>query len=180
VWVAAVMAAEGPLVRQAGGDHQHAGSSSPHSYVGPRAPVGLSAKGHPQRKAPWVIALMAAGVTDPFKSPETGPSGLANNSFPASENPVKRQTNSQQTSVDAPCRNKLGGNLTPAQKAQHHIRELKCVQCLRSQAVTDFPNPTNGGFDIGPTSAINSPAFQTAQKACQSFGHSMTGNSYGN
>jgi hypothetical protein len=62
-------------------------------------------------------------------------------------------------------------SLTAAQKAQ----ELAYSECMRSHGVPDFPDPnSNGQIQIsgGPNSSTgfdpNSPAFQTANKACQS------------
>jgi hypothetical protein len=62
------------------------------------------------RKARWVIAAAAvlvvaagavAGVTDPFKSSGSSPSGVTDNSFPTSLVTITRRTISQQTSVPA-------------------------------------------------------------------------------
>jgi hypothetical protein len=76
------------------------------------------------------------------------------------------------------CQKQLGqafgfANLTPAQRAQFQQDAVKFAECMRSHGV-DVPDPTNngaGGFGIFrdiPSSQRNSPAFQTASKACQS------------
>jgi hypothetical protein len=47
---------------------------------------------------------------------------------------------------------------------------LKFSQCMRAHGVTNFPDPgSDGGISINSMSGLdpNSPAFQTAQKACQ-------------
>jgi hypothetical protein len=64
-------------------------------------------------------------------------------------------------------------NLNPAQLAQRRQQALKFVQCLRSHGVTGLADPTsNGTIGAGLGKALstvdtNSPAFQSALKACQ-------------
>jgi hypothetical protein len=46
---------------------------------------------------------------------------------------------------------------------------IKFADCMRSHGVPNFPDPRpNSGVDLGPGSGINqqSPAFQSAQRAC--------------
>lgn len=45
---------------------------------------------------------------------------------------------------------------------------LEFAKCMRAHGVSDFPDPSGGGIQISPTLA-QSPAFQTAQKACSSY-----------
>lgn len=65
-----------------------------------------------------------------------------------------------------------GGNLTPEQQAAQQAQLLKFSQCMRAHGISDFPDPSNGGLALkgGPGSDLNpnNPAFQNAQKACQS------------
>jgi hypothetical protein len=72
----------------------------------------------------------------------------------------------------------LGHGPSPAQVAQAQAQALKFSQCMRSHGLTDFPDPVfhsggGGGISIsikaGPGSDLtpNSPAFQSAQTACQ-------------
>jgi hypothetical protein len=65
--------------------------------------------------------------------------------------------------------NQSGPTLTPAQRAA----ALAYSQCMRSHGVPNFPDPDSQGriaIQGGPGSGLNmnSPAFQNAQKACQS------------
>ena len=65
-------------------------------------------------------------------------------------------------------------NLSPAQQAQFRAQLVKFAQCMRSHGI-NMPDPTaNGGGGFGFRQAFrsidrNSPAFQTAAKACQSL-----------
>ena len=64
-------------------------------------------------------------------------------------------------------------NLSPAQQAQARQQLVKFAQCMRSHGV-DVPDPstTGGGFGLGRTFRSidrNSPAFQSATKACASL-----------
>jgi hypothetical protein len=55
------------------------------------------------------------------------------------------------------------------QKAQ--AQALKYSQCMRAHGISDFPDPSSGGLNIemkpGSDLDPNSPAFKTAQKACE-------------
>jgi hypothetical protein len=76
------------------------------------------------------------------------------------------------------CRKVLpnGGQPTPAQLAAMRKAALAFSACMRSHGLPDFPDPdfSKGGAGIrlrgGPGSDLDpsSPAFQAAQKACQS------------
>jgi hypothetical protein len=65
-------------------------------------------------------------------------------------------------------------NLTPAQRAQFQQQLVKFAECMRSHGV-NVPDPTfNGNGAFGFRQAFrsidrNSPAFQSALKACQSL-----------
>jgi len=67
----------------------------------------------------------------------------------------------------------FGFNITPAQRAQFEQDAVKFAECMRAHGV-DIPDPSSngaGGFGIFRTiapSERNSPAFQTAFKACSS------------
>lgn len=45
---------------------------------------------------------------------------------------------------------------------------LQFAKCMRAHGVSNFPDPSGGGIEITPSLA-QSPAFQTAQKACQRY-----------
>jgi hypothetical protein len=74
------------------------------------------------------------------------------------------------------CRSYLpnGGRPSAAQTAQAKAKALAMSRCMRSHGVPNFPDPQfqagpGGGLGIrigGPGINPNSPAFQTAQKAC--------------
>jgi hypothetical protein len=71
--------------------------------------------------------------------------------------------------TSASTSNQSKPTLTPAQRAA----ELAFSQCMRSHGVPNFPDPNSQGALLiqgGPGSSLdpNSPAFQSAQKACQS------------
>jgi hypothetical protein len=61
---------------------------------------------------------------------------------------------------------------SPAQQAQQHARGLKFAKCMRTHGVPNFPDPqvvsSQGGNQEVRLRGINtqSPAFQTAAKAC--------------
>jgi hypothetical protein len=48
---------------------------------------------------------------------------------------------------------------------------LEFAECMRSNGITDFPDPSSGGGFLFPASSgtIQSPQFQAAQKACQKY-----------
>jgi len=60
-----------------------------------------------------------------------------------------------------------GGSAKPKRPGTHANVFIAYSKCMRANGVTDFPDPTGPGINIGGT-GINprSPAFQTAQKAC--------------
>ncbi len=69
-----------------------------------------------------------------------------------------------------------GLDLSPAKQEQIEARALKYAQCMRSHGLPNYPDPTitfsNGGVSQGSDLAgsgidPSSPAFQSAQKACQ-------------
>jgi hypothetical protein len=76
-----------------------------------------------------------------------------------------------------------GGHPSAAQTAEAKARALAMSRCMRSHGVPNFPDPQfrsgpGGGVGIrlgGPGIDPNSPAFQTAEKACGSiFGGAPT------
>jgi hypothetical protein len=65
---------------------------------------------------------------------------------------------------------------TPAQKAQALEDGLKVATCMRAHGIKDFPDPNSSGgisIQVSPGSDLdpNNPAFQAAQKACQTSSH---------
>ncbi len=82
---------------------------------------------------------------------------------------------SQYQKADTLCRHLLpnGGQPTPAELAQAVAHALKYVACLRDHGLPNMPDPVESGGGIAlhgpPGIGPNSPKFQAAQKACQSF-----------
>ena len=58
---------------------------------------------------------------------------------------------------------------TPAQNAQFVAQALKLSQCMRSNGVPNFPDPTSHGLHIGNNIDPQSPQFQAAQKKCARY-----------
>jgi hypothetical protein len=55
---------------------------------------------------------------------------------------------------------------------EHFKKALKFSECMRSNGITNFPDPTSsGGIHISSNSGIDpqSPQFQAAQKACRKY-----------
>jgi hypothetical protein len=55
---------------------------------------------------------------------------------------------------------------------KHYEQALKFSECMRSNGIPNFPDPSStGGIDIGPSSGIDPqrPQFQAAQKACRKY-----------
>jgi hypothetical protein len=86
-------------------------------------------------------------------------------------------SSSQVAKANSACQHLLpnGGQPTAAQQQQTLNQLLKYSQCMRSHGEPNFPDPkvsaNSVGFSLGPSSGISpqSPQFQAAQKACQSF-----------
>ena len=48
-------------------------------------------------------------------------------------------------------------------------RDLEFSRCMRAHGVSNFPDPTANGLQIGPGIDAKSPAFRSAQQACTQF-----------
>ncbi len=48
-------------------------------------------------------------------------------------------------------------------------RDLEFSDCMRTHGVSNFPDPTANGLQIGPGIDTQSPAFKSAQRACKRF-----------
>lgn len=112
------------------------------------------------------------GVTG-FPDPNVGPGGGMMLRFDGAAK-VSPQT---MESAQRACRRFAPGDrqtLTPQQRVQREEAALKFARCMRAHGV-DVPNPTTSGggiqFHRGPGGGPNpeSPAFQSAQKDCQSL-----------
>ncbi len=102
------------------------------------------------------VLLVAAGCGGGGKSPSVASLGTTTTSSAQSAAPPGGSAQSQDAG---------GGNLT--MKVQNGE---KFSQCMRSNGVANFPDPSsNGALSIGPGSGIDprSPKFQKAQQTCQ-------------
>jgi hypothetical protein len=116
----------------------------------------------------------AHGINVPDPSTGGGPAGgggvfRALRNYPQAQITAARQACSQYFAQAFPQ-----FNLTPAQRAQVQQQLVKFAECMRSHGV-NVPDPTfngNGGFGLRRAFGSvdrNSPAFQSAAKACQSL-----------
>jgi hypothetical protein len=48
-------------------------------------------------------------------------------------------------------------------------RDLEFSECMRAHGVSNFPDPTANGLQLGPGIDAKSPAFKSAQQACRQF-----------
>ncbi len=116
--------------------------------------------------------MRAHGIAD-FPDPS------ANGSFPIHAGPNSDLNNNDPTfeaAIQACRQYRPVVNLTPAQHAQLESEYLAFAHCMRSQGISDFPDPVTGsgngvGFRLqgGPNSDLSStnPAFQRAVESCQ-------------
>jgi hypothetical protein len=77
------------------------------------------------------------------------------------------------TTLSSPVAGGVATTLPSGAAAEEHYQKaLKYSKCMRSQGISNFPDPNDGGgIQIGPTSGIDpqSPQFQAAQKACGKY-----------
>ena len=62
-----------------------------------------------------------------------------------------------------------GDSGAPSPPAGVAADALKFARCIRSHGVSDFPDPSNRGQLTIPRDDRNTPAFESARKACQSL-----------
>ncbi len=116
----------------------------------------------------------AHGINVPDPSTGGGPAGGGGifrslRNYPQAQVTAARQACSQYFAQAFPQ-----FNLSPTQRAQVQQQLVKFAECMRSHGI-DIPDPTfngNGGFGLrGAFGSVdrNSPAFQSALKACQSL-----------
>jgi hypothetical protein len=80
----------------------------------------------------------------------------------------------QMSRANNACRHLLpnDGVATAAQRQQMLNQALRFTECMRSHGVPNMPDPGSGGGGIslgGSGVNMNSPQFQTAQRACQKY-----------
>jgi hypothetical protein len=111
--------------------------------------------------------------------PDPTPGGGAARGFGAGLRSLDNYPQAQVNAARQACQQYIAAafpqlNLSPAQRAQVQQQLVKFAQCMRSHGV-NVPDPTfngNGGFGIGRQFRgvdRNSPAFQSALKACQNL-----------
>ena len=125
-----------------------------------------------QARLAFAKCMRAHGVNIPDPSPNGGPAGgggfgLRNlRSSPNFQSAMQACGSLRARAFGLP-------SLSPAQRAQLQQNLVKFAQCMRSHNI-DIPDPsTSGGGGFGifrqiPESERNSPAFQSAIKACSS------------
>jgi hypothetical protein len=141
------------------------GSSSPSTST-------TSASARYQARLNLARCLRAHGVNVPDPSPNGGPAEGGGGLF--------RQTQASpnfQPAMQACAKYRQQAfpfaNLSPAQRAQFQRDLVKFAECMRAHNI-NVPDPTtgpNGGFGLRRAFGSidrNSPAFQSAQQACQS------------
>ena len=150
-------------------------SSSASSSAVAGTAVSTSSSRYTARLA-YAKCMRANGVNVPDPSPNGGPAGGGGGgggAFRTLRNSPNFQAASQ---ACASLRAKAFAfaNTSPAQRAQFQQELVKFATCMRSHNI-DIPDPSitgGGGFGILrqiPSSERNSPAFQTALKACSSI-----------
>ena len=123
----------------------------------------------------------AHGINVPDPSSNGGPAGGGGSLFRT----LRNYSQAQVTAARKACQQYFAqafprANISPQQRAQLQQQLVKFAQCMRSHGV-NVPDPTfnnngtaggGGGFGFGGgfrSGERNSPAFQTALKACQSL-----------
>jgi hypothetical protein len=153
-------------------------SSSASGATAASSGAGGSSTARTQARLNLAKCFRAHGINVPDPSPGGGAAGGGGGGggvFRSLNNYPKAQV---QTATTA-CKSYLAqafpqANLSPAQRAQVQQQLVKFAQCMRSHGV-NVPDPTfNSGGGFGFRQAFgsvdrNSPAFQTASKACASL-----------
>jgi hypothetical protein len=113
--------------------------------------------------------IRAHGVPD-FPDPDSD-GGIKIQSGPDSD---LAPDSPQMQAAQKACQSLAPGGGSPADRAKAQAAALKFSQCMRAHGLTDFPDPSSDGrLQVGASPGSNlapdSPAFQAAQKACQSL-----------
>jgi hypothetical protein len=137
---------------------------------------GATTGGQAQARLNLAKCFRAHGINVPDPSSGGGPGG-GGGLFRV----LRNYSQAQVTAARQACQKYFAAafprlNLTPQQRAQLQQQLVKFAECMRSHGV-NIPDPTfngdgpgGGGFGQGLRSSDrNSPAFQSALKACQSL-----------
>jgi hypothetical protein len=146
----------GPRVASAGGATTTTAANTPAAQHDPLQ-AGLA----------FAKCMREHGVDVP--DPKPGQGGLVRIAPGASTNPDDPKVRAAETA----CRPLLGAGGTGAGPDDPKARAamLDFAKCMRANGVENFPDPTgNGDIAIGGSNGVDpsSPAFQKAQRACQS------------
>jgi hypothetical protein len=105
--------------------------------------------------------MRSHGVTD-FPDPTVGSNGLPNWTLSHITNPLAL------TTARRACKHDLPDLVqTPAEKATANAAALKYATCMRSNGVSNFPDPNGQGLIQAVNIDASSPAFQKAETACK-------------
>jgi hypothetical protein len=133
-----------------------------------------SANGSPSNEAAQALAYSQCmrdhGITD-FPDPDAN-GGLTISASPGSN---LDPNSPQYQAADEACKSLMPRReISPEQQAEMREQNLKYAQCMRSQGISDFPDPksdgslqiqTTPGGDLDP----ENPKFQVADKACEQY-----------
>jgi hypothetical protein len=136
------------------------------------AAAGSSAEGLAQLES-YAKCMRSHGISD-FPDPTTSPGGGAAIETHGGPGSDLDRNNPRFKAANQSCESLLpGGSQTPAQSARKIAAEVKWAHCMRSHGLPSFPDPNGqGAFDSSKFNE-NTPAFQSASKACQSLANAV-------
>jgi hypothetical protein len=150
-------------------------SSSASSSAVAGTSVSTSSSRYTARVA-YAKCMRLHGVNVPDPSPNGGPAGGAGAGAGGGGFRALRDSpnfpRASQACASLRAKAFAFANVSPAQRAQVQQQLVKFATCMRSNKIDNIPDPsTSGGGGFGifrqiPSSERNSPAFQTALKAC--------------
>jgi hypothetical protein len=157
------------------------GSSAAAGSAGSGGSAGTSTSSASSRYQARVKAaecLRAHGLNVPDPSPNGGGGGAPGGGGPGGGGLRQLLATPAGKTASTACQAEISkafafATISPAQRQQFQQAAVKFAECMRANHV-NIPDPTNngaGGFGIFrsiPSSERNSPAFQTAFKACSS------------
>ncbi len=132
-----------------------------------------SAAGRYQARLNFAKCMRAHGVNVPDPSANGGPAGGGGGLGLRSLRSSPNFQSANQACAKYRSQAFAFGNVSPQQRAQFQRDLVKFAECMRAHNI-DIPDPsTSGGGGFGifrqiPSSERNSPAFQSALKACSS------------
>ena len=158
-WTAAMTAVLGLAVLAAG----CGGSKSP-------SPAGGSSSAVFAKFLAYSRCIRSHGISE-FPDPTTSPGGVVGINVNGGPGSDLNKHNPRFKAAHQACRSLEPGGTsgTPQQSSQKIAAEVKWARCMRSHGLPSFPDPNSqGAFDRSKFDE-NTPAFQSASKACQSL-----------